>query len=222
MSTPVASSRPISKISGSSMFEPAIAGEGRGRFASSSTLRSQHHSAPFSAATKVARSSSRVHFGAGDEQQIVEAGARQQPRDGNAGEHAARRQSLDQRRGVALHAQVNSLKKLSLSTSTPSNLRQHLRQRDGVGVIDAREPRRGPSSPSSVRWMREGQRAEAGIGADVGGRLVAADMLLARRKRQHVAAPAVGVDRLAAEAARHLPQEFLRASRTARHKGRRN
>ncbi len=51
---------------------------------------------------------------------------------------------------------------------------------------------------------RERQRAEAGIGADVARRLLAANMLLARRQRQHEAAPPLGVDRLAGEPSRHL------------------
>ena len=41
---------------------------------------------------------------------------------------------------------------------------------------------------------REGEAAEAGIGADVARRLFAADVLFARRERQHVAAAAFGVD----------------------------
>src|SRR3546814_1141939 len=39
-------------------------------------------------------------------------------------------------------------------------------------------------------------------------RLLAADMLLARRERQHKAALAVGIDRLAAQASRHLADIF--------------
>ena len=69
--------------------------------------------------------------------------------------------------------------------------------------------------------MREGERAQAGIGADVRGRLLAADVLLARRERQHEAAPAFGVDRLADEPARHLPHEFLPRREQARHRARR-
>ena len=56
---------------------------------------------------------------------------------------------------------------------------------------------------------REGQRAEAGIGADVAGRLLAADMLLAGGEGQHPAAPAFGIDGLADEPPRHLADEFL-------------
>jgi hypothetical protein len=46
---------------------------------------------------------------------------------------------------------------------------------------------------------REGECAEPGIGADVRGRLLAADVLLARREREHEAALAFGIDRLADE-----------------------
>src|ERR1700709_879189 len=52
---------------------------------------------------------------------------------------------------------------------------------------------------------REGERAEARVGADVRRRLLAADMLLACRERQHKAALAVGIHGLADQAARHLP-----------------
>ena len=69
---------------------------------------------------------------------------------------------------------------------------------------------------------REGERAEAGVGADVAGRLLAADVLLARRQRQHEAALAVGIDGLAGEAARASGARISRASRTGRHRGRRN
>ena len=54
----------------------------------------------------------------------------------------------------------------------------------------------------------ERQRAQAGIGADVRGRPLAADVLLAGRQRQHPGAAAVGVDGLAAQAARHLAHEI--------------
>ena len=61
----------------------------------------------------------------------------------------------------------------------------------------------------------EGQRAEAGIGADVAGRLLTPDMLFARRKRQHEAALSFGIDRFAAQASRHLPHELFAATEQA-------
>ena len=56
---------------------------------------------------------------------------------------------------------------------------------------------------------REGEGAEAGIGADVRGRLFAADVLLAGRKRQHEALPPVGVHGPAAQPARRLAHIFV-------------
>ena len=55
---------------------------------------------------------------------------------------------------------------------------------------------------------REGERAKAGIGADVARRLLAPNVLLAGRQRQHEAAAALGVDRFAGEPSRHLPHEL--------------
>ena len=102
---------------------------------------------------------------------------------------------------------VNSLKKVLLSTSTPRTAREPSGEIDGVGVIDAREPPQ--ARLAEQRQMNgEGEAAEAGVGADVGGRLVALDVLFARRQRQHEAAPPVRVDRLAAEAPGHLAQIF--------------
>ena len=69
---------------------------------------------------------------------------------------------------------------------------------------------------------RKGQRAETGIGADVARRLLAADVLLAGRQGQCPAAPSIGIDGLADQPSGHLAHEFLAASRTARHRGRRN
>ena len=54
-----------------------------------------------------------------------------------------------------------------------------------------------------------GERVERLRGADVRGRLLAADVLLARLQRQHEAAAAVDVARLAGDAARHPAQVLL-------------
>ena len=56
---------------------------------------------------------------------------------------------------------------------------------------------------------REGERAQAGVGADVGSRLLAADMLLARTECQHEAAFAVGIDGLADQPPWHLAHVLL-------------
>src|SRR5665213_442601 len=55
----------------------------------------------------------------------------------------------------------------------------------------------------------EGERAEAGIGADIAGGLFPADMLLAGRKREDEAALARGIHGFAAQPPRHLAEEFL-------------
>ena len=62
---------------------------------------------------------------------------------------------------------------------------------------------------------REGQRAQPRVGADVAGRLLAADVLLAGRERQHEAALAVGVDGLARDPARHLADMLFAAGEQA-------
>jgi hypothetical protein len=49
------------------------------------------------------------------------------------------------------------------------------------------------------------------VGADVAGRLFAADVLLAGLKRQHPAAAAPTIDRLPGNAPRHPPYELLAA-----------
>ena len=91
---------------------------------------------------------------------------------------------LDHAGGVALQRVVNSLKKrVRFSTSTPAPGEQ-VGQRDGVGVIDARQPLQADAAEQR-QVDREGERAEAGVGADVRRRLLAADVLLARRQRQH-------------------------------------
>ena len=56
---------------------------------------------------------------------------------------------------------------------------------------------------------RESKAAQPGIGADIAGGLLAADMLFAGGKRQHIAAAAFGIHCFAGEAARHLPQIFF-------------
>ena len=55
----------------------------------------------------------------------------------------------------------------------------------------------------------KGKRAKARIGADIAGRFFPADVLFARRKRQHVAPPPGLVNGLTDQSARHLAQVFL-------------
>ena len=116
---------------------------------------------------------------------------------------------------------VNSLKKAGVTTSTPGSLRQPVGQRARLGVIDPRQPRQ-PFLAQQRQMDGEGQGAEPGIGADVAGRLLAADMLLAGRQasahsragRRHppsrrTAGPASGAG-------------ISRGWRTGRHRVRRN
>ena len=78
----------------------------------------------------------------------------------------------------------------------------------GVGVVGCGQ--RPQALLAEQRHMdRERQRAEAGIGADVARRFLAAEVLLARREREDEAAPALGIDGLSAQAAGHLPHELL-------------
>ena len=113
---------PISKISASSMRERPVAGEGRddarcaaspaawdvpdGSASQNLLQRGDEGRAVFVG----------VHFGGGDDDQIVELGAGQQPRYRHAAEHALAASSLDDLGGGASRARtVNSLKKVSLS-----------------------------------------------------------------------------------------------------------
>ena len=61
----------------------------------------------------------------------------------------------------------------------------------------------------------EGQRDQAGIGTDVAGRLLAADMLFARRQGQHETTLAAGVHGFAAKPARRLAHMFFAAGEQA-------
>src|SRR5438309_11941766 len=56
-----------------------------------------------------------------------------------------------------------------------------------------------------------GERAERVVGADVRGRLLAPDVLLTRRQRQHESTPARGVEGAADEPTRQPPHELLAA-----------
>ena len=57
--------------------------------------------------------------------------------------------------------------------------------------------------------MVKASAAQAGVGADVARRLLAADVLLAGGEREHEAAAAFRIDGLAGEAARHLAHELI-------------
>src|SRR5712691_4810569 len=53
------------------------------------------------------------------------------------------------------------------------------------------------------------KRAQRLVGANVGGGLLAANVLFARGQRQHKTAAPVAVGRLPRKAARHLPDKFF-------------
>ena len=109
---------------------------------------------------------------------------------------------------------MNSLKNVLLRTSTPFTAASSSASFTAFAWL-MRARRFRPASPSSVMWIVKASAAQPRIGADVRRRLVAADMLLAGRQRQHEAAVAVRVHRLAAEAARHLADIFrLRGEET--------
>src|SRR5690348_15287688 len=76
-------------------------------------------------------------------------------------------------------------------------------ERDGLGVVELGKT--GQTGFAKQRHVdRERERAETRVRTDVAGRLLAADVLLARGKREHVAAASIGVDGLAGQAAGHL------------------
>src|SRR5438552_1029027 len=62
---------------------------------------------------------------------------------------------------------------------------------------------------------RSRERAERLVGANVGGGFLAADMLLARRERQHKAALTLGIGGLSREPSGHLPHEPIPRSNHA-------
>ena len=72
-----------------------------------------------------------------------------------------------------------------------------------------------PRIAEQAHMNGEGQTAKARICTNIRGRFLAANMLLARGERQHKAAVAIGIHGFAANAARHLPHEFLAAGKEA-------
>ena len=95
---------------------------------------------------------------------------------------------------------------------------RHLAQRLGGPpcrrMVHPRQLRQ-PVAAQQRHVDRKRQRTQPGIGADVAGRLLAPDMLLAGRQRQHEPALAVGIHRLPAQPPRHLPHELLAAPEQA-------
>ena len=197
-------------------LKPAVGGEGgvagevvgvggRGRAA----LVVQHQSTSFSAATKAARSASVLISVDATTSRSARSGLSGSSRDtGTPAEHALRGELLDDRRRIAGQAHGELVEERVVEDAYAGNFRKRFSQRHGVGVVE-----RGQVSQARLAEQShvdgEGQRAKSGVGADVGRRLVAADVLLAGRERQHETAPAFRVDRLAAEAPGHLADELL-------------
>ena len=110
---------------------------------------------------------------------------------------------------------VNSLKN-GRSKAQPQA--RYLRQLLG-GVVGLAQAQLGrllqPLRPERGQVDRRPQGQQALVGADVARRLLAADVLLARLQRQHPAALAVAIDRLADQPARHLAHKLLAAGQQA-------
>ncbi len=85
----------------------------------------------------------------------------------------------------------------------------------------AAPPRPGPTSPASQ--LDGGRHRHQGlVGADVGGRLLPADVLLAGPQGRHVGPPALGVDGLAHQAPGQPPDLVQARRRTGPGRGRRS
>ena len=212
-------------------LQPAIAADRLDRAPASPRsgwpLRAWLHSfiaaPPASPASSRSMSSVGDGLGRRDQQQIGEFVAlRIEAADRHAGENARLRPAPRRPAPPGFGSRsANSLKKLWLTSCTPGTFASRSASATAVGVVEPRQPGQ-PGFAEQRQMDREGERAQPGIGADVARRLLAADVLLARRQGQHPAAPAVGIDGLADQPARHLAHEFLAAWRTARHTGRRN
>ena len=100
----------------------------------------------------------------------------------------------------------------------PSSARERLAR-----VVRAREQQLAelddPAAPEPRQVDDAGERVERLRGADVRGRLLAADVLLARLQRQHEAAPPVDVDGLARRCARASAAGTPRARRRSPNDG---
>ena len=155
-------------------------------------------------------------FGDGDDQTVLEARPRPD-RAAQAKRRRARRFSTiawTAGRASTGSFSVNSLKKLSLTKLDARDRRQPVRRLARARVVQGCElPQALLAKQGQVDGERE--RAQHRAGADVRGRLLAADMLLAGRKRQDEAALAFGVDSFAGEPARHLADMLLAAGEQA-------
>ena len=81
-----------------------------------------------------------------------------------------------------------------------------------IGVVERRQIAQA-LFPQKRQVDAESERTQAGIGADVGCRFLAANMLFARRECQHKTALPLRVDRLATQASRHLAHKLFLAGK---------
>ena len=84
-----------------------------------------------------------------------------------------------------------------------------------VRAMQARATRSRPAGPEQREVDRRRGHQQALVGADVRGRLGAADVLLARLQRQREAGLALGIHRAARDAPRHLAHVFHAAGHEA-------
>src|ERR1700730_14041192 len=98
---------------------------------------------------------------------------------------------------------VNSLKKVSLRTSTPLTRPRARASATALAWLMRGDPRQARLAEQR-HVDREGERTQARVGADIGGGLLAPDVLLACGKGEHEATTPIAVDRFAAQPTRHL------------------
>ena len=107
---------------------------------------------------------------------------------------------------------VNSLKKGFVQDLRSVDAVQSVSQITGFLMIKRRELLY-PRIAEQAHMDGEGETAQPAIRTNIRGRFFAADMLLARGKRQHETSVAIGIHGFAADPSRHLPHEFLAAGK---------
>ncbi len=143
------------------LHQRAVAGEGRvrrrcrrRRGVGGAALTVQHHSTSFRRGDEGGAVLVGVHLGGGDDEQIVEPGARQEPRDRHAAEHALARPAPRRPRAAGFGScSVNSLKKVVVERPRrPAPAASASASFTALAWL-IRASRRRPASPSSVMWM---------------------------------------------------------------------
>src|SRR5204862_1941261 len=100
---------------------------------------------------------------------------------------------LDDRGSVAPNTDGEFVEEGVIQQFNARNSAEHIGQQESIGVIDARKPAQARFAEQR-QVDRKRKRAEAGVGADIRGRLLAPNVLLARRESEHKAALALGID----------------------------